>query len=109
VTVSKVYFARDGQIQVHQSRVKSCPPHFPHGFYWYGNKRRGPGRPPKWVAQILDEQTEILEESEVVPENSEIPEESAASEESSDQDNEPEQATPTINCHYPLRNRSGRA
>ena len=62
VTVSKVYFTEDGQIQVHQSRVKSCPPHFPHGFYWYGGRRRKPGRPPKWVAQVLDDQLEPEEE-----------------------------------------------
>ncbi len=41
VTVSKVYFAKDDTIQVHQSRVKQCPPQFPHGFYWYGTNRRG--------------------------------------------------------------------
>ena len=23
------------------------------GYYWYGNKRKGPGRPPKWVENIL--------------------------------------------------------
>lgn len=58
VTVSKIYFAQDGTIQVHQTRVKRCPAQFPHGFYWYGSKRRGPGRPPKWVAQVLDEQVD---------------------------------------------------
>ena len=72
VTVSKVYFTEDGQIQVHQSRVKSCPPHFPHGFYWYGGRRRKPGRPPKWVAQVLDEQLEPEEER---PESSQLEEE----------------------------------
>ena len=25
------------------------------GFYWNGGKRRGPGRPPKWVISLLDE------------------------------------------------------
>ena len=53
VSVSKVYYPQEGGIQVHQSRVKPCPPNFPAGFYWYGGKRRGPGRPPKWVEQIL--------------------------------------------------------
>ena len=34
VTVVKIYFPEEGQIQVHQSRVCSCPPHLPAGFYW---------------------------------------------------------------------------
>ena len=54
VTVSNVYFPGDSPIQIHQSRVTVCPDHFPAGFYWYGKKRRGPGRPPKWVEQLLD-------------------------------------------------------
>lgn len=37
-----------------QSRVKSCPPEIPGGFYWYGVKRPGPARPPKWVDNMLD-------------------------------------------------------
>ena len=75
VTVSKVYFVEDGQIQVHQSRVKACPPHFPHGFYWYGCRRRKPGRPPKWVAQVLDEQLDPEEPEEEQSESSEPGEE----------------------------------
>ena len=35
--------------------MKACPINFPSGFYWYGGKRRGPGRPPKLVISILDE------------------------------------------------------
>ena len=23
------------------------------GYYWYGNKRKGPGWPPKWVENVL--------------------------------------------------------
>ena len=34
--------------------MKSCPPSFPAGFYWYGGKRCGPGCPPKWVLTLLD-------------------------------------------------------
>ena len=26
---------------------------FPAGFYWYGTKRKGPGRPPRWVKNVL--------------------------------------------------------
>ena len=45
VTVVKVYAPQDGQIQVHQTRVAHCPPELPSGFFWYGNRRAGPGRP----------------------------------------------------------------
>ena len=44
--VVSVFFSQD-EIQVHQSRVKKFSPYFPNGFYWYGSKRQGPGRPPK--------------------------------------------------------------
>ena len=36
VTVIKMYFPEDLQIQVHQSRVQMCPDSFPTGLYWYG-------------------------------------------------------------------------
>ena len=49
----KVYYPQDSTLQVHQSRVCSCPTGFPAGFYWYGRKRRGPGHPPKWVDRLL--------------------------------------------------------
>lgn len=26
---------------------------FTAGFYWYGTKRKGLGRPPRWVEQVL--------------------------------------------------------
>ena len=134
VTVSKVYFAKDGQIQVHQSRVKSCPRHFPHGFYWYGSRRRGPGRPPKWVSQMLDEQisegppltdeepAESVEESLAINgEATETDEDSPDPEESPGQVGKPDEQPPGIpdtvsaaaeqnaSHHYPLRSRSGRA
>ena len=53
VTVVKVYSPQDGQIQVHQMRVAPCPPELPAGFFWYGSRRSSPGRPPKWVDQLL--------------------------------------------------------
>ena len=53
VTCIKVYYPQDGPVHVHQSRNSRCPEEFPAGFYWYGNKRRGPGRPPKWVDRLL--------------------------------------------------------
>ena len=53
ICVSKVYFPDDKVIRIHLSRVKVCPAHFPAGFYWYGSKRRSPGRAPKWVAEMM--------------------------------------------------------
>ena len=43
-----------------------CPPEFPAGYFWYGNKRHGPGRPPKWVDLMLNEEEpeETTEEQE---------------------------------------------
>ena len=57
VLLTKVYFPQDRTIQVHQSRMKACPPKFPAAFYWYGGRRRGPGRPPRWVSRVLDTHT----------------------------------------------------
>ena len=53
ISVSNVYHPKKETIKIHQSRVKHCPVNFPAGFYWYGGKRKGPGRPPKWVEQLL--------------------------------------------------------
>lgn len=53
VTAVKLYFPNDPPIQVHQLRVCPCPPAFTPGFYWYGQKRLRPGRPPKWIEQLL--------------------------------------------------------
>ena len=51
---------------MHQLRVTPCPPEFPAGYFWYGNKRHGPGRPPKWVDLMLnaEEPEETIEEQE---------------------------------------------
>ena len=61
VSISKVYYPQKGGIL---SFVKPCPPNFPAGFFWYWGKRRGPGRPPKWVEQFLDDK-EINNESDI--------------------------------------------
>ena len=53
VVAVKVYFPQEGSIQVHAQRVTKCPPNFPSGYYWYGNRRKGPGRPPKWLDQMM--------------------------------------------------------
>ena len=66
VTAVKVYFPREDAVKVH---LKPCPDALLAGYYWYGNKRKGPGRPPKWVEKILsdrdkEENNKFLEESE---------------------------------------------
>ena len=57
VTATKVYFPDEKSIKVHQSRVQMCPFNLPAGYYWYGQKRTSPGRPPKWVEQLLTKGT----------------------------------------------------
>ena len=53
ITLCKVYFPLEKNIQVHQTRVQPCPMNFPAGCYWYGSKRAGPGCPPKWVDRLM--------------------------------------------------------
>ena len=54
VCAVKVYFPDEGQIRVHQSRVKPCPLSFPTGSYWY-KSRKSQGRVPRWVLQFLSD------------------------------------------------------
>ena len=63
VTVTKLYFPDDPKIQVHQSRVQPCPPSFLRSFYWYGKRKSGPGRPPKWVKERLKQIEDTLDEA----------------------------------------------
>ena len=53
MSVTKLYLLQDKAIQVHQTHVCPCPSAWFAGYFWYGGKRRGPGRPPKWVDQLL--------------------------------------------------------
>ena len=53
LTAAKVYFPHEDAIKVHTACAKPCPEGFMAGYYWYGNKRKGPGRPPKWVENVL--------------------------------------------------------
>ncbi len=53
VVLTKVFFPQDDQIRGHQTRrVQPYSSQLPVGFYWYGPKRCGPGRPPKWVDRL---------------------------------------------------------
>ena len=40
-----------------------CPDLFPQGFYWYGKKKHGPGRPSKRVKEKLTEIHAVLDRS----------------------------------------------
>ena len=53
VTDIRVYFPFEEPVHVHQNRVKPCPEGFTPGYYWYGGRRCGPGRPPRWVEAVL--------------------------------------------------------
>jgi len=81
LTVSKVYYPQEGEIQVHQTRISPCPPHFPAGYFWYGSRRHSPGRPPKWVQNLLQSSAELVE-----PDVESSPEESDQEDDSSTQD-----------------------
>ena len=52
LTVSKVYRPQDGTIQIHQSRAMPWPQDIISGYFWYGNRKHSPGRPPKWLNQL---------------------------------------------------------
>ena len=53
LTVTNVYFPGDAPIKIHQNRVSHCPKEFPAGYFWYGGKRKGTGKPPRWVEELL--------------------------------------------------------
>ena len=115
VTVVKVYFPEEGTIQVHQSRVCSCPPRLPAGFYWYGGQRKSSGRLPPWLAKLFQEteESEMPEQTENVSEDlaesdleSNISDDDKPTEEQP-VDEPPSESSPTTNNRYPLRNRAG--
>ena len=87
VTVVNVYFPKDNQIQVHQSRVKPCPSEFPAGYYWYGKTKKGPGHPPKWVDQLLskEELPDQHDSEESTEHNNPVDPESGSEDESEDE------------------------
>ena len=75
ITAVKVCFSQDGPIQVHQTRVTPCPSEFPAGYYWYGGKRSGPGRPPKWVDKLM--RSDNQEDRDVQPKAADVCEENS--------------------------------
>ena len=66
IILSKIYYPQHDPIKVHQSRVKHCPPDLSAGLFWYGSRRSGPGRPPKWTEKLVRPDTDA-EELEVQP------------------------------------------
>ena len=61
MTVVKVYRPQDGQIQITRNLLTPCPDSFQAGYYWYGDKRTGPGKPPKWIDNPMPEDQESEE------------------------------------------------
>ena len=68
MTVVPVHFSESGSIQVHQSRVCSCPLKWPTGFYWYGGKKLSLGGVPKWLEKLLSHGPSQLEDEIVLRE-----------------------------------------
>ena len=60
---AKVYFPHEDTIKVHRARAKPCPEGFMAGYYWYGNKRKGPGQLPKSVENALADTSDCSQES----------------------------------------------
>ncbi len=51
--LSKCIHPRMDKYKCIRPELLIAPPELPSGFFWYGNRRAGPGRPPKWVDQLL--------------------------------------------------------
>ena len=81
------------------TRVKPCPPDLPAGSYWYGTKRAGTGRPPKWTEHVSSQN--VLEPQ--TSPCSTVSQDQVASSKGSTRDTSP-QPLPT-QTRYNLRNR----
>ena len=111
ITAVKVYYPKEGTIQIHMNRVVKCPLRFPPGYCWYGNKRRGPGRPHKWIDKLVKKST-----TPEVSDDSDDEQLSDADEENSDAnpqiESEPKdksnelESSPTIQTPPPTRTRT---
>jgi len=55
---------------IHQSWVKACPCDFPGGCYWYGGCRRGLGKLPQWVDDMLTDQQSSGKDQSTTDQNS---------------------------------------
>ena len=114
-TVIKVYFPQDGRIQVHQTRIQHCPD-IPAGFYWYGGKRSGPGRPPKWTNNVSGSKKQSRSRKQSQQHKTQLERRSTNPKRPPSQDQQSPRASNqqdhVVACRYPLRNRvtrSGRA
>ena len=62
VTAERVYGnSAKNQIIVHLQRVTRCPPAFPAGCYWYGDRCNGPGCLPKWIDDFVKDESAKME------------------------------------------------
>ena len=60
MTVMNVYFPGDAPIKLHQNQVSHCHKEFLAGYFRYGGKRKGTGKPTKWVEELLSNEEERL-------------------------------------------------
>ena len=113
-----MYFPQDGGIQVHQTRIQHCPD-IPVGFYWYGGKRSGPGR-PKWTSNIaekgkakqqkrLGQQNQSKQRKQSKQQKAELQQQDTPKQPPPRNPKATYNHEPVVNCRYPLQNRSGRA
>ena len=107
ITVVKVYFPDEGSIQVHQSRVCSCPPRLPAGFYWYGGQRKSPGRLPPWLTKLLMEMPDQTEEAMDDSNESEVESCDNAEPSTHPASKQSSESPPSTSSRYPLRTRAG--
>ncbi len=54
ITAERVYTSTRNPIRVHLRRVSRCPPNFPAGYFWYGDRRNGLGRLPNWIKNFVE-------------------------------------------------------
>ena len=63
VVAQRVYNSKGDQICIHRHQVTRCPPNFPAGYCWYGDRRYGPGWPPKGIKRLMPAHDTPLPES----------------------------------------------
>ena len=81
IVVVKVYFPREGPINIHQMRVTPCPQGFPAGYYWYGRRQHSSGKVPQWLERFsacesVDDACDSSRSSDTVTTESDVPEQS---------------------------------
>ena len=95
----RVYTSKDDIIRVHLNQVTRCPLNFPFGYFWYGDRRNGPGRPPKVVEQEVGE--ELPEDRK--NDSGDVDDTDPDSDEQEQEDDKPELLPPSRTCTRVIR------